>query len=242
MMAEGPHIARVAALIGDPARANMLLALMRGGALTLSELAGEAGVGLPTASAHAARLAEGGLTRVRPSGRHRYVELASPAVAALIEQLMGLTAETAPAPRSRPGLRDPALREARVCYDHLAGALGVQMYDSLVARGFLALGPGGLTVSAAGRDHLRDFGLGEAVFGPARTPLCRECLDWSQRRSHLAGRLGRALLSAIEAKGWIRRIEGSRAIRIGASGRRAFDAAFPPAARDESLDGAGLSA
>jgi DNA-binding transcriptional ArsR family regulator len=233
-MPEGPDIARIAALIGDPARANMLAALMRGGALTLSELAAEAGVGLPTASSHAARLADGGLVRVRPSGRHRYMVLASPAVALLLEQLMDLSSGTVPA--RRPGPRDPALREARVCYDHLAGQRGVQLYDSLVARGLLAHGPDGLTLSPAGHAHMLAFGLAPADLAPGRPPLCRECLDWSQRSSHLAGRLGRALLAAMEARKWLRRVEGSRAIALGPAGRAAFDAAFPPRPADFALD------
>ncbi len=225
-MPEGPDIARVAALIGEPARANMLAALMRGGALTLSELAAEAGVGLPTASSHAARLADGGLIRARPSGRHRYMELASPSVAALLEQLMELSSGSVS--RHRPGPSDPALREARVCYDHLAGERGVQLYDSLVARRFLAHGTDGLTLSPAGHAHMLAFGLAPEALAPGRPPLCRECLDWSQRRSHLAGRLGRALLTAMEGRHWLRRVEGSRAVSLGPAGRRAFDAAFPP--------------
>jgi DNA-binding transcriptional ArsR family regulator len=243
-MPEGPDIARIATLIGEPARANMLLALMRGGALTLSELAAEAGVGLPTASVHAARLAEGGLTRVRASGRHRFVELASPAVASLIEQLIGLSAAAGAAPgsatepptRRRSGPRDPALRLARVCYDHLAGEMGVQMYDSLTARGFLAHGADGLTLSFSGRGHMLDFGLDADALAPGRPPLCRECLDWSHRRSHLAGRLGRAMLLACEHRGWLKRTSGTRALAVTARGRRAFDAAFPPVNPDESLD------
>ncbi len=224
-MPEGPDIARIASLIGEPARANMLLALMRGGALTLSELAAEGGVGLPTASAHAARLAEGGLTRVRASGRHRFVELASPAVASLVEQLIGLSAATGPVPDRAPGPtrprrsgpRDPALRLARVCYDHLAGEMGVQMYDSLTAQGFLAHGADGLTLSAAGRQYMLDFGLDAAALAPGRPPLCRECLDWSHRRSHLAGRLGRAMLLACENRAWLRRIGGTRALAVSAA-------------------------
>jgi DNA-binding transcriptional ArsR family regulator len=241
-MPEGPDIARIASLIGEPARANMLLALMRGGALTLSELAAEAGVGLPTASAHAARLAEGGLTHVRAAGRHRFVELASPAVASLVEQLIGLSAGPAPdgaAGRARPrrsGPRDPALRLARVCYDHLAGEMGVQMYDSLTVRAFLAHGADGLTLSADGRAHMLAFGLDAGALAPGRPPLCRECLDWSHRRSHLAGRLGRAMLLACEHRGWLRRTEGTRALAVTPPVRRAFDGAFPPARPYESLD------
>ncbi|MFO1165925.1 MAG: winged helix-turn-helix domain-containing protein [Paracoccus sp. (in: a-proteobacteria)] len=136
-MKDGPDIARVAALIGDPARANMLTALMGGRALTASELAQEAGVTAQTASSHLARLAEGGLIRQRKQGRHRYHQLASAEVAALLESLMGLAAGAGHL-RRRPGPRDPAMRRARVCYDHLAGEMGTTMFESMLARGYRA--------------------------------------------------------------------------------------------------------
>ncbi len=234
-MAEGPDIARIAALIGEPARANMLVALMRGGALTLSELASEAGVGLSTASSHAARLADGGLIRVRAAGRHRYMEIASPAVAALVEGIMALSVRDEPM-RRRPGPRDPALRAARICYDHLAGESGVQLYDSLIGRGLLEQGPHGLDLSRRGRDFMRDVGLPHDALRPGRPPLCRECLDWSLRRSHLAGRLGRALFAAMEARCWLRRMPGSRVVAFSREGRAEFDRAFPRQRADESLD------
>lgn len=133
----GPDIARLAALIGDPARANMLTALMAGRALTAGELAREAGVTPQTASGHIARLEEGGLVAIVRQGRHRYATLAGPEVAEALEALMGLAAGQGHL-RSRPGPRDPALREARVCYNHLAGDRGLQMYDALVAAGRLS--------------------------------------------------------------------------------------------------------
>ncbi len=135
-MKEGPSIASVAALIGDPARANMLAALMSGRALTAGELAREAGIAAPTASGHLARLREAGLVLVEAQGRHRYVRLAGPEVAAVLEGLMGLSARDGRL-RTRPGPRDPALRTARVCYDHLAGEWGVRLYDALLADGRL---------------------------------------------------------------------------------------------------------
>lgn len=222
-MKSGPDIARIAALIGDPARANMLAALMDGRALTAGELAREAGVTAQTASAHLARLEAGGLIRIRAQGRHRYAALASAEAAQTLEALMGL-ASRAGHMRVRPGPRDPELRAARVCYDHLAGEAGVRMLDSLLARDLLrregeALAPGpGLGA------FLDDLGVVPAA---TRAPLCRECLDWSARRPHLAGRLGRAFLARIEAQGWARRRAGSRAVDFTRAGRAAFEAAFP---------------
>lgn len=229
-MAEGPDIARLAALIGDPARANILLALIRGQALTVSELAAEAGVGLPTASAHLARLEQGGLVTPRQQGRHKYVALASDSVAETIEALMRLSADGAPAaggPRRRPGPRDPALRRARVCYNHLAGELGVQMFDSLMARGHLRAEGDGLGLTPAGWDFAGAFGLSPDQFAAAGAPLCRACLDWSARRSHLGGRLGRAWLDLFQGQGWARRVEGTRVLRFSPEGERQFLRAFP---------------
>ncbi|WP_126979386.1 ArsR/SmtB family transcription factor [Frigidibacter oleivorans] len=239
-MTEGPDISRAAALLGDPARAAMLAALMRGPALTASELAAEAGVTASTASAHLARLEAGGMVQPRRQGRHRYFSLASEEVAALIEALMrfaGAGAVAGPArPTRLPGPRDPALRQARVCYNHLAGTAGVQLYDSLLSRGFLTLSAEGPDLTDAGRAFVAGFGLDLPGLMAGRPPLCRDCLDWSARRSHLGGRLGRAFLSRMEAQGWLRRVEGSRAIRFTPPGARAFAAAFPAPARDPASD------
>lgn len=240
-MTESPNIARIAALIGDPARAGMLLALMRGQALTASELAHEAGVALSTASGHLAQLEAGALVVSRKQGRHKYFALANEGAAAVIEALMGF-AGAAAGPKRQPGPRDPALRHARICYNHLAGEQGVRLYDSLLARGFVTAGPGGLALSAAGRDFAMGFGIGAAALDGGRPPQCRECLDWSMRRSHLGGRVGRAFLAAIEGRGWAHRLTGSRAIAFTSEGERAFAAAFPLARGDESLDLARLGA
>lgn len=228
-MKEGPDIARIAALIGDPARANMLTALMSGKALTASELAGEAGVTLQTASAHLSKLDEGGLLRQRRQGRHKYFSLASDDVALVLEGLMGLAARSGHL-RSRTGPRDPALRRARVCYNHLAGDLGIQLYDSLVARRFLVADPDGPRLSEAGRAFVEDFGIDLDRLASRKAPLCRECLDWSERRSHLAGSLGRAFLARMEEAGWARRTAGTRAVLFSPAGEAAFAAAFPAGA------------
>lgn len=219
-MKEGPELSRVAALVGDPARANMLSALVGGGALTASELAHEAGVTLPTASSHLARLNDGGLVRVASQGRHRYYALAGPQVAAMLEAIMGVAAMTGPV-RTRPGPRDADMREARVCYDHLAGALAVAFYDSLVRRGHVGETDGGLRLAPAGRQWFADSGIAVPQ-ERSRRPLCRSCLDWSVRRSHLAGSLGAATLDHILAQGWARRLSGSRAVRFTPAGHVAF--------------------
>ncbi|MEO3430828.1 winged helix-turn-helix domain-containing protein [Pelagibius sp. CAU 1746] len=226
MMKEGPDIAGLAALIGDPARANMLTALMSGKALTASELAAEAGVTQQTASAHLAKLDQGGLLRQRKQGRHKYFTLAGAEVAAVLEALMGLAAGAGHL-RSRTGPRDPELRKARVCYNHLAGDLGIRLYDSLVARGFLTLGGAGLDLSDAGCGFMQRFGLDLEGLAAQRSPLCRECLDWSERRSHLAGSLGRALLGRFEDLGWAQRVGGTRIVRFSAKGEAAFRRKFP---------------
>lgn len=223
-MKEGPDIARVAALIGDPARANMLTALMEGRALTATELAYLAGVTPQTASTHIARLTEGGLIRQRKQGRHRYAELASPQVAATLETLMGLAATTGHL-RMRTGPRDHHLRRARVCYDHLAGEMGTQMFDALLARGYLTRDGDDIDLTSNGHAFMTDF-LQDTLAANSRAPLCLECLDWSERRSHLAGRLGRAILARLVALNWAVRDKDSRAIRFTPAGETKFHALF----------------
>ena len=157
-MKEGPDIARIAALIGDPARANMLAALIDGRALTASELAAEAGVTKQTASSHLAQLSRGGLLAFESQGRHRYVRLAGEEVGDVLESLMVLSDTSGPS-RTRTGPRDPALRYARACYNHLAGELGVAAYNGLVKRRWLKLADDGLALAPAGARALTDFGI-----------------------------------------------------------------------------------
>lgn len=225
-MKEGPDIARVAALMGDPARANMLTALMSGKALTASELAEEAGVTLQTASSHLSKLHDGGLLRPRKQGRHKYFALASDDVAHVLEGLMGLAAGSGHV-RKRTGPKDAALRRARVCYNHLAGDMGTQMYDSLVARGHLVLDDDALTLSPTGAAFVADLEIDLDGLRRARSPLCRECLDWSERRSHLAGSLGRALLARFELLAWARRDPATRVVTFSRSGLTEFERLFP---------------
>lgn len=222
-MKDGPVIATIAALLGDPARANMLTALMDGRALTVSELAETAGVALPTASGHVAKLTQAGLLACEKQGRHRYLRLSGPDVAQVLEGLMGL-AERTGAVRVRTGPRDAALRQSRICYDHLAGERGVAMFGALVGQGLLRDGRE-LRMTAAGRARFAGMGIDVAVLDRGRRPVCRGCLDWSERRHHLGGALGAALLTSIIERGWARRAEG-RVIAFSASGARAFAAAF----------------
>jgi DNA-binding transcriptional ArsR family regulator len=225
-MKDGPNIAMLGALIGDPARANMLTALMSGKALTASELAGEASVTLQTASAHLGKLQSGGLIDQRKQGRHRYFSLADADVAAVLESMMGF-AEKKGHIRTRTGPKEPALRKARVCYNHLAGERGVQMFDSLVARKFLIDEKETLTLTEMGRDFITKFDIDISVLTKTRRPLCKSCLDWSARRSHLAGSMGSALLQSFYQRGWAARKEGTRIVTFSKKGEAEFSAHFP---------------
>jgi DNA-binding transcriptional ArsR family regulator len=226
--------AATAALIGDPARASMLVALLDARALTATELAQAAGVTPQTASGHLAHLTEAGLLVVERQGRHRYHRLASPAVARVLEGVMSLATERDSArPRRRVvvGPRDAALRRARTCYDHLAGELAVAMADRMVAHGRIELSPDGGLLTEAGVRFLRSLGVDvDGAMTPAarghRRVFCRPCLDWSERRPHIAGALGGAICRACFAQGWLRRLDGSRAVAITRAGEVAFARAF----------------
>jgi DNA-binding transcriptional ArsR family regulator len=221
-MKEGPDIAGVAALIGDPARANILTALMAGKALTATELASEAGVTPQTTSGHLAKLQHNGLVVQRKQGRHRYFALAGNDVAQVLEGLMGLAARSGHL-RTRPGPKDVALRRARVCYNHLAGETGTQLYDALVDAKHIDMASGTPRLTESGAAKMREFGIEVDALRRARAPLCKACLDWSERRSHLAGSLGRAILSRIEEVGWARRHRPTRIVSFSEVGKRSFD-------------------
>ncbi|MCV3735525.1 metalloregulator ArsR/SmtB family transcription factor (plasmid) [Rhizobium sp. TRM96647] len=225
-MKEGPDIAQIGALIGDPARANMLAVLMGGRALTATELAGAAGITLSTASSHLAKLEAGGLVSQRKQGRHRYFALADDEVGLMLEGLMGFAAHRGFL-RARPGPKDPALRKARVCYNHLAGDFGVRMLDRLVADGHVAIDGDDAALTAEGEAKMAGIGIDVTGLRSQRRPVCRTCLDWSERRSHLAGSLGEALLSRFIEMGWARRSDDSRAIGFTPKGERQFLDLFP---------------
>ena len=225
-MKDGPSIARVAALIGDHARAEVLTALMADRALTATELAAIAGVTKQTISAHLGKLLEAGLLAVEHQGRHRYFRLADPDVAGLLESLMGVAFRTG-AVRLRSSPREPALRKARVCYDHLAGELGVQAYESLVQQKVLRTEADGVRLTPSGGAWFSSLGIDASGLAKQRRAFCRPCLDWGERRHHLGGALGTALLERIEALGWARRVKGSRVMAFTPPGERAFRALFP---------------
>jgi DNA-binding transcriptional ArsR family regulator len=224
-MKDGPNIVGIAALIGDHARAEVLTALMADRALTATELADVAGVTKQTISAHLAKLVDAGLVAVESQGRHRYFRLADRDVADLIESLMGVAFRTG-ATRVRASPREPALRKARVCYDHLAGEVGVRMYESLLKRGALARDADGLEVTAAGRRLFRKLMIDTDALAGQKRAFCRACLDWSERRHHLAGGLGAALFARIVDLGWASRARNSRAVTITTTGERALKEMF----------------
>ncbi|MGV2974893.1 ArsR/SmtB family transcription factor [Roseibium alexandrii] len=227
-MKDGPDIARIGGLIGDPARANILSALMSGKALTATELAVEAGITGQTASSHLKKLMEGGLLTQAKQGRHRYFTLAGPEVGTTLEALMGLAANKGHL-RTRTGPRDPAMRTARVCYDHLAGDMAVRIYDSLETRGFLTTSSdaGGIALTETGEAFLATIGVDLLPLKAARRPMCRPCLDWSERRNHLAGAVGAALLSRFQQNKWLRREPDSRVVHISLKGDAELKALFP---------------
>ena len=224
-MKDGPNIARIAALIGDHARADILTALMAGQALTATELAQAADVTKQTISSHLAKLLDARLIAVESQGRHRYFRLADRDVAQLLESIMGV-AYRAGAVRIRASPREPALRKARVCYDHLAGELGVLVFDSMQRRRLLRSGGGGLELTAQGERFCRDIGLDTRTIAQGRRALCRACLDWSARRHHLAGALGAALLDRCFERGWARRAQGSRVVNFTPAGERSLREQF----------------
>lgn len=220
-MKVGPNIARIAALLGDAARADALTALMTDRALTATELAAIAGVTKQTMSAHLSKLLDASLIAVDQQGRHRYFKLADEDVGSLLESLMGVAFRTG-AVRLLSSPREPALRKARVCYDHLAGELGVFAYESLVGKGVLEMSPQGLRPNAAGLGWFKSAGIDTDRAVRERRAFCRPCMDWSERRYHLAGSLGAALLLRVCDLGWAKREKTSRIVRFTANGERRF--------------------
>ena len=221
-----PSIAEIAALVGNPARANILNVLLDGRALTATELSHIGGVSPQTASGHLGKLTEGGLLVVHRQGRHSYFKLASPLIGQMLEGIMAVAAER-PAPRNQPRWRgDEALRVARTCYDHLAGCLGVALADALVERGYVVLGQDGGMVPAPGEAFFADFGIDLHQHGHGKRAFCRPCLDWSERRPHLAGAVGAALARRGFELGWITRLRDTRALAISAEGRAGLAKTF----------------
>ena len=230
-MVTNAAIAEIATLVGDPARTAILMALMDGRALTASELAGVAGVSPQTASSHLARMTQADLLSVERQGRHRYHRLASPTVAAMLEGIMAVAARPGgpPRPLVRVGPRDAAMRRARTCYDHLAGKLAVSIADRMAERGHIELSADGGVLTDQGAQFLASIGvdLDDATARTTRRRVfCRPCLDWSERRPHIAGTIGAALLAACFAQDWLRPTAGSRVVAISPAGLLSLDRAF----------------
>lgn len=222
-MKDGPNITNIAALVGDHARTEVLTALMSGMALTATELAAVAGVTKQTISGHLAKLVDARLLAVEAQGRHRYFRLADADVARLLESLMSVAFRTG-ALRLRSSPREPALRKARVCYDHLAGELGVMVYDRLAQAGAFTADGDGIVLTAAGRLLAAGIGVDLAALASTRRPLCRTCLDWSERRHHLAGALGSALMARYQQLGWASREKDTRVMAFTIAGEQALRA------------------
>jgi DNA-binding transcriptional ArsR family regulator len=227
-MKAGPDIAMVAALVGDPARANMLTALLTGRALTASELAHQAGITPQTASSHLGKLEAGGLVEPEKQGRHRYYRLTGPDVAGVLEGLAGVAARAGHM-RLRTGPKDPALRRARICYDHLAGDLGVQMLDSMKKQRLVREKKQDLELTAEGERFLEQtLQISAKMLAHPRRPLCTACLDWSERRHHLAGTLGAAIMTRFTELKWAARdsTPGSRVVNFSRTGEKRFAELF----------------
>ena len=227
-MSNNAQFATVAALSGDPTRAAMLHALMDGQALTATELARVAGITPQTASGHLNQLTAGGLLSVQKQGRHRYHRLATPSVARMLESIMQVASELErPGRKLTIGPKDAALRRARTCYDHLAGQLGVSIADGLIRDGYVEIAGDGGIVTDAGIARFAAVGMDVQKILERRTKhsgrvLCRPCLDWSERRPHLAGMLGALICEHSMQHGWIRRLPETRAVQLTSEGARVF--------------------
>jgi DNA-binding transcriptional ArsR family regulator len=235
-MTTGPIIAEIAALVGEPARATMLSALLDGRALTAHELAFAARVTPQTASTHLAKLTEGGLLTPLRQGRHRYFRLASPKVVDMLDAIVGVALENRP--RYRPlSHQAQELSAARICYVHLAGRLAVDLTDALTARECIVLGDNTAEITPAGTRFLAEFEIDLSTLSSAGRRFCKVCIDWTERRPHIAGPVGAALTKRYFDLGWIERIKDSRAVMVTAAGKRGFSDIFGV----ELSDGGGLS-
>jgi DNA-binding transcriptional ArsR family regulator len=218
-------LARIGTLVGDPARAAILSVLMDGGVHRAKELAYAAGISPQTASFHFIRLAEGKLLVAERKGRNRHYRLASPLVARLLETMMNVAAlDRSGHPAA--SARNEALRSARTCYDHFAGKLGVAIADALVSKGCVLLSADAATITDRGRTFIADFGIDAATIRTGRRAFCRPCLDWSERRPHLAGAFGAALTARCFDLGWVERMRDTRAVAVTEQGRSGFQQTF----------------
>lgn len=213
-------MAAIGALIADPTRAEMLLAMMDGRAHPATDLAAIAHVTPPTASHHLARLIEGGLVEVFQQGRHRYHRLASSQIAELLESIGSLES-----PRRKP---KPAnkLAYCRSCYDHLAGELSVTLRKRIEEQGFIVPEGDRYEITSAGTHFFADLGIRIEDIRRKRRPLAKACLDWTERLPHIGGSLGTAILSTLEEKNWVERPKGSRAVTVTTLGKESLRTIF----------------
>jgi DNA-binding transcriptional ArsR family regulator len=224
-MTEDARIAEIAALVGDPARTNILAALMGGRALTAGELVHAAGVSPQTTSGHLGKLTNGRLIACVKQGRHRYYRIATPRVAEMLESIMAVVADAPPRYRPRSKL-DDAMRDARTCYDHFAGKLGVGITDALCALGHVTLSEEGGELSEKGMVFFEKFGIDLAAARSRRRIFCRPCLDWTERRPHLGGTVGAVLAQRCFDLKWVQRTQDSRALIVTPAGRRGLTDTF----------------
>jgi DNA-binding transcriptional ArsR family regulator len=219
------RVAEIAALVGDPARANILFALMDGRALTASELALTAGVTPQTTSGHLAKLTQARLLDLVKQGRHRYYRIRTPLVGQMLEGILSVAAEAPPRHRPR-SKQDDAMRRARTCYDHFAGKLGVGLTDCLCSGGHVVLSEEGGEVTETGIAFLQRFGIDHAILRQRRRAFCRPCLDWTERRAHLGGAIGAALAARCFELRWVERRRDTRAVSITPAGLRGLRQTF----------------
>ena len=220
-------LAELGGVIGDPARAVMLCALLDGRGHSATELSLAAGVMPQTASWHLAKLADGQLITADKRGRNRYFRLASPLVAQALEAVMAIT--IAGSRPSRPHVlseREQALRDARTCYDHFAGRLGVALTDAFKKRKLIVLSEDGGLVTPSGARMFSSIGINLSAIQQSRRPFCRSCLDWSEQKPHLAGAFGAAFATRCFDLGWVRRLPGTRAVAIAPAGAKGFKEQF----------------
>lgn len=214
-------IAAVAALLADPSRAAMMVALLDGRALAAGELARIAAVSAQTASAHLSKLLAGGLVRLTAQGRHRYYAIANGEIAHAIETL-SVIAPPAKIRSLRQSLQMQQLSSARTCYDHLAGRLAVGIADSLVERGDCERLESGFAIATSGIAFLATLGIDAASLCKGTPPIAKSCIDWTERRQHLGGPVGKALLHAMIDRQWLERSAQPRLLRVTQAGRRSL--------------------
>ena len=218
-MVKPNQLARIGALVGDPTRAVMLATLMDGRALSAGELAAAANITRQTASSHLGKMVEAKLLVVERQGKHRYHRLASPEIAAMLEGMMQIAAaESLISKRPVTGPRDAEMRHARTCYDHFAGKLGIAITDALIERGAVVFDSDSGHVTESGVETLRDLGLDPARLSASKRPACRPCLDWSERRPHIAGQLGAMICVHFLRSGYVRRVAKSRTVKVSPKG------------------------